>query len=104
MSVLDFESYKTTGELKYLSGSAAQKTAALQEQIQQEQEELDSIASVMEMSTDELIGELTVRNTTGRSLREIKTDHMVEELTQRLLAIEYILMVTIASCTVEDDD
>lgn len=100
MSVLDFESYKNTGKIEYVSGSNPsnrQRPDTEAANILQEQEALDSLASVMEMSTDELIGELTVRNATGQSLREIKTADIVEELSQRMIAIEYILMITLSS-------
>jgi hypothetical protein len=104
MAILDFDSYKKTGKLEYISGSSSNHNAVSEEaKIQREQNELDSIAIVMEMSTDELIGELTVRNTTGHSIRTVETEHIVEELSQRLIAIEYILMVTMASYSKEDD-
>ena len=100
MPVLDFESYKNTGKIEYVSGSNPSNRLRPDTEaanILQEQEALDSLASVMEMSTDELIGELTVRNATGQSLREIKTADIVEELSQRMIAIEYILMITLSS-------
>jgi len=104
MAILDFDSYKNTGKLEYISGSSSNhNTVSEEDKIQREQNELDSIATVMEMSTDELIGELTVRNTTGHSIRTVETEHIVEELSQRLLAIEYILMVTMTSYSKEDD-
>lgn len=97
MAILDFESYKTTGKLKYLSGSAVkqQSNMAQEDIIDRTKKQLDSIASVMEMSTDELIGELTIRNTMATSIREIETEHVIEELAQRALAIEYVLVVAI---------
>ncbi len=106
MSVLDFESYKNTGKLEYLTGSLISKKNSRVEKLaaaQREREELDSIALVMEMSTDELIGELTVRNTTGHSIREVKTRHIVDELGQRSMAIEYLLIVAMSNEASEED-
>lgn len=106
MSVLDFESYKNTGELKYVSGSLSSKKRAKLDKLaaaQQERDELDSLALVMEMSTDELIGELTIRNATGHSIREVETRHIVDELSQRAIAIEYILMLSMAG-DISDED
>ena len=101
MSVLDFEAYKNNKELKYVSGSLATKKKnrieQMAEEVRREQEELDSIALVMEMSTDELIGELTIRNATGHSIREVDSKHLIEELSQRAIAIEYILMMAVAN-------
>ena len=107
MSVLDFESYKNTGKLEYVTGSLISKKNHRVEKLaaaQREREELDSIALVMEMSTDELIGELTVRNTTGHSIREVQTRHIVEELSQRAIAIEYLLMMVMSSNISEEDE
>ena len=58
------------------------------------------MAEVMEMSTDELLGELTIRVTDDKNgMRDVGTDYLVDELTQRLLAIEYVLFLTMAKYT-----
>ena len=62
--------------------------------------ELDSMAEVMEMSTDELLGELTIRvNDDRNGMRDVETSYLVDELTQRLLAIEYVIFLTMAKHT-----
>ena len=54
---------------------------------------MDSMAEVMEMSTDEILSELTIRVNTDNDygLRSTSTSHLVDELTQRLLAMEYVI-------------
>ncbi len=106
MSVLDFETYKNKGKIAYVTGSKSVNKGANTDpniEAQRDSEELDSIAAVMEMSTDELISELTVRNTTGHSIREVKTYHIVEELNQRMCAIEVLLMMYVADNLNSDD-
>ena len=95
MSVLDFKAYKDKGELKYLDDKYPEV------EDQRFEDELDAMAEVMEMSTDELLGELTIRvnSESGKGIRETSTSNLVDELTQRLLAIEYILFLVMAKNT-----
>mgnify|MGYP003637096265 CR=1 FL=1 len=104
MSILDLESYRNTGKIKYVTGShGAGLSLENNLSLEIDRDALDSLSAVMEMSTDELIGELTIRNTVGNSMRSaIKTVHIIEELGQRLIAIEYILMATISNYPEED--
>tara|TARA_B100000886_G_scaffold333076_1_gene286561 strand:+ start:857 stop:1150 length:294 start_codon:yes stop_codon:yes gene_type:complete len=87
MNILDFKTYKEKQELKYLDDEYA---ATNNEEFAQE---MDSMAEVMEMSTDEILGELTIRANTENDygLRSLSTSHLVDELTQRLLAMEYVI-------------
>lgn len=94
MSILDFTAYKEKKELKYLDDQYPQPIKP-----PDFANEMDSIAQAMEMSTDELMGELTIRVDNDHGIREISTDHIVDELTQRLLAIEYVLFLTMAKNT-----
>ena len=95
MSVLDFKAYKETGKLKYLDDKYPEADD------QRFEDELDAMAEVMEMSTGEILGELTIRvnSETGRGIRETSTSNLVDELTQRLLAIEYVLFLVMAKNT-----
>ncbi len=95
MNVLDFAAYKKNGELKYLDDQYRQDDG------QSFAEEMDSMAEVMEMSTDEILGELSIRvnNENDKGMRDTSTSHLVDELTQRLLAIEYILYLVMAQNT-----
>lgn len=87
MNILDFKTYKEKQELKYLDDEYA---VTDNEEFAQE---MDSMAEVMEMSTDEILGELTIRANTENDygLRSLSTSHLVDELTQRLLAMEYVI-------------
>jgi hypothetical protein len=89
MKVLSFEEYKKKGTLSYV-------------EIEDNQEpvldskagiELEELSYVMEMSTDELLGELTLRMHTGSGLRQIADTYIVDELTQRMVAMQYFLML-----------
>ena len=98
MSIIKFQSYKDNGTIEYVESTEdldvheTEDVPALNE--------LDSLAEVMEMSTDELLGELTIRVTDDRNgIRDVETSFLVDELTQRLLAIEYIIYLTMASQT-----
>ena len=97
MSVIKFESYKETGKIEYVD-DALVKDLPKDEDISLS--ELDSMAQVMEMSTDELLGELTIRVTDDKNgMRDVETSYLVDELTQRLLAIEYVIFLTMAKHT-----
>ncbi|OUU26789.1 MAG: hypothetical protein CBB97_07170 [Candidatus Endolissoclinum sp. TMED37] len=87
MNILDFKTYKEKQELKYLDDEY------LNTEQQEFASEMDSMAEVMEMSTDEIISELTIRANTENDfgLRSLSTSHLVDELTQRLLAMEYVI-------------
>ncbi len=93
MSIIDFSAYKDTGTIKYV-----EEDSEIDEAVSFS-EEMDSLAEVMEMSTDELIGELTIRVNDDIGIRTVDTSHLVDELTQRLLAIEYVLYMTMANST-----
>lgn len=87
MNILDFKTYKEKQELKYLDDEYAVTDN------EEFAHEMDSMAEVMEMSTDEILGELTIRANTENDygLRSLSTSHLVDELTQRLLAMEYVI-------------
>ncbi len=92
MSIINFETYKKTGKIAYVEDpqSLAEDNFA---------EEMDNLATVMEMSTDELLSELSLRVNDKSGLRAVADSHLVDELTQRLLAIEYVLFLTISKNT-----
>jgi hypothetical protein len=93
MKVLSFEDYKATGKISYVENhvSSSNKNSAVAEK--QDQSKLDEMALIMEMSTDELVGEISLITHTGQGLRQLPEEVVVAELSQRLLAIEYILML-----------
>ncbi len=95
MSIIKFESYKETGVIEYVDDVEQYEEDCATNSL----DDLDSMAQVMEMSTDELLGELTIRVNDDRGIREVETQYLVDELTQRLLAIEYVLFLTIAKNT-----
>ena len=95
MKVLSFEDYKATGKIKYVethvsSSSTGTNGINVDEFIKSELEEMSYI---MEMSTDELVCELSLITHTGQGLRELDEASIVAELSNRMLAIEYILML-----------
>tara|TARA_E500000331_G_scaffold343724_1_gene378914 strand:- start:6783 stop:7094 length:312 start_codon:yes stop_codon:yes gene_type:complete len=95
MKVLSFEDYKATGKIKYVethvsSSSTGTNGISVDDFLKSELEEMSYI---MEMSTDELVGELSLITHTGQGLRELDETSIVSELSNRLLAIEYILML-----------
>lgn len=97
MSVIKFESYKENGTIEYVDNT---DDADVSEDALPGISELDSMAEVMEMSTDELLGELTIRvNDDRNGMRDVETSYLVDELTQRLLAIEYVIFLTMAKHT-----
>ena len=92
MSIISFEKYKETGKIQYVEDVAEVDEISFAE-------EMDSLATVMEMSTDELLSELSLRVNDENGLRTVGTSHLVDEITQRLLAIEYVLFLTMAKNT-----
>tara|TARA_B100000424_G_C22812084_1_gene434849 strand:+ start:337 stop:630 length:294 start_codon:yes stop_codon:yes gene_type:complete len=95
MSVIKFESYKQDRKIEYVEDHL-EETSEEKDTLS----ELDSMAQVMEMSTDELLGELTIRVTDDKNgMRDVETSYLVDELTQRLLAIEYVIFLTMAKHT-----
>ena len=97
MSIIKFESYKKDGTIEYVEDTV-EPDAELD--VPPGISELDSMAEVMEMSTDELLGELTIRvNDDRNGMRDVETSYLIDELTQRLLAIEYVIFLTMAKHT-----
>ena len=97
MSIIKFESYKENGTIEYVDNT---EDAHVSEDTLPGISELDSMAEVMEMSTDEILGELTIRvNDDRNGMRDVETSYLVDELTQRLLAIEYVIFLTMAKHT-----
>ena len=92
MSIISFEKYKETGKIQYVEDVAEVDETSFAE-------EMDSLATVMEMSTDDLLSELSLRVNDENGLRTVGTSHLVDEITQRLLAIEYVLFLTMAKNT-----
>ena len=92
MSIISFEKYKETGKIQYVEDVAEVDETSFAE-------EMDSLATVMEMPTDELLSELSLRVNDENGLRTVGTSHLVDEITQRLLAIEYVLFLTMAKNT-----
>ena len=95
MSIINFDSYKKNGTIEYVAADEVEPSDVVTEN-----DELDSMAEVMEMSTDELLGELSIRVHDDRNgMRDVETSYLVDELTQRLLAIEYVIYLTMAKHT-----
>tara|TARA_A100001015_G_C14348330_1_gene465741 strand:- start:217 stop:501 length:285 start_codon:yes stop_codon:yes gene_type:complete len=92
MSIINFETYKKTGKIAYVEDPQELSEDSFAE-------EMDNLATVMEMSTDELLSELSLRVNDKPGLRTVSVSHLVDELTQRLLAIEYVLFLTISKNT-----
>lgn len=83
--VLDLGWYRETGELK---------SPAEVEAIEIEGPDLDEIATVMMMSSDELFVELLARVEYDESLRkDISTSTLIQELTNRALHMELLCEV-----------
>ena len=98
MRVLSFEAFKEKGIIEYVHISQTQEVSTPKAEMSTDEfkKEMDDISAVMEMSTDELMAELTIRIDSQLGLREVSDEKLVEELTHRLLAIEYILAITIS--------
>jgi hypothetical protein len=100
MSVLSFEAFKEKGIIEYVHVSQSPEGDDIKTQMSSEEfeKEMDDIAAVMEMSTDELMAELSIRFTAKNQLglRQVSDEKLIEELTHRLIAIEYILAIAIS--------
>lgn len=99
MSILSFKAYREKGIIEYVKNSTViQESTINQQEMTHEdfRKELDDIAEVMEMSTEELIAELSIRVESQPGLREVPEEKLIEELTHRLIAIEYILAMAIS--------
>jgi hypothetical protein len=95
MKVLSFEDYKATGKISYVDNHVSSSRKETQAAAHQAyiKSELEEMSYVMEMSTDELVGEISLITHTGKGLRQLPEDAIAAELSQRLIAIEYILLV-----------
>lgn len=82
--IIDLQHYKDTGESISPTEIEKRLIASLPD--------LDVIASLMEMSTDELIIELHTRVQRGHSLRDIPTDVLITELVTRMSMIDLICL------------
>lgn len=81
--VLDFQWYRDTGEVK--------TTKDVEDQIVEAMPDLEEIATVMTMSSDELFVELLARVEYDESLRkDISTSTLIQELTNRALHMELL--------------
>jgi len=84
--ILDFQWYRDTGEIKSPEQIEEEMTNALPD--------LQEIATVMTMSSDELFVELLARVEYNESLREdISTSTLIQELTNRALHMELLCEV-----------
>jgi len=83
--VLDLQHFKDTGEIKSLDQIDSEKS---------EMPDLEEIATVMIMSSDELFVELLARVEYSESLRkDISTSTLIQELTNRALHMELLCEV-----------
>ena len=81
--VLDLQHYKDTGILK--------SPEEVAEEVEQSLPELEEIAAVMIMSSDELFVELLARVEYSESLRsDVSTSALIQELTNRALHMELL--------------
>ena len=81
--VLDLQRYKDTGILK--------SPEEVAEEVEQSLPELEEIAAVMIMSSDELFVELLARVEYSESLRsDVSTSALIQELTNRALHMELL--------------
>ncbi len=84
--VLDLQWYRETGEIK--------TPAEIEEELVKAMPDLDEIAAVMMMSSDELFVELLARVEYNESLREdLSTSTLIQELTNRALHMELLCEV-----------
>ena len=84
--ILDLQYYRDTGEIK--------SPAQVEEEIVKSMPDLDEIATVMMMSSDELFVELLARVEYDESLRQdISTSTLIQELTNRALHMELLCEV-----------
>ena len=84
--VYDLQFYRETGEIK--------SPEEVEKEIVDSMPDLDEIATVMMMSSDELFVELLARVEYNESLREeISTTTLIQELTNRALHMELLCEV-----------
>ena len=84
--ILDLQYYRDTGEIK--------SPAQVEEDIIKSMPDLDEIATVMMMSSDELFIELLARVEYNESLRkDVSTSTLIQELTNRALHMELLCEV-----------
>ena len=84
--VLDLQWYRDTGEIK--------SPEQVEEELEKSIPDLDEIATVMMMSSDELFVELLARVEYDESLRkDISTSTLIQELTNRALHMELLCEV-----------
>ena len=84
--VFDLQWYRDTGEIK--------SPEQVEEELVKAMPDLDEIATVMMMSSDELFVELLARVEYNESLREeLSTSVLIQELTNRALHMELLCEV-----------
>ena len=84
--ILDLQWYRETGEIK--------SPEEVEEELVKAMPDLDEIATVMMMSSDELFVELLARVEYNESLREeLSTSTLIQELTNRALHMELLCEV-----------
>ena len=84
--ILDLQWYRDTGEIK--------SPEQVEEELVEAMPDLDEIATVMMMSSDELFVELLARVEYNESLRkELSTSTLIQELTNRALHMELLCEV-----------
>ena len=84
--ILDLQFYRETGEIK--------SPEEVEKEIIESMPDLDEIATVMMMSSDELFVELLARVEYDESLRkDISTSTLIQELTNRALHMELLCEV-----------
>ena len=84
--ILDLQWYRDTGEIK--------SPEEVEKEIVDSMPDLDEIATVMMMSSDELFVELLARVEYNESLREeLSTSTLIQELTNRALHMELLCEV-----------
>ena len=84
--ILDLQWYRETGEIK--------SPEQVEEELVKAMPDLDEIATVMMMSSDELFVELLARVEYNESLREeLSTSTLIQELTNRALHMELLCEV-----------
>ena len=79
-NVIDFLEFKNSGSLQYVDVPEEARS-----------DKLDEMSFVMEMSTDELISEVGCRMEYGQSLRDVSDDVLIDELHQRLTAMQFLV-------------
>ena len=85
-NILDLQWYRDTGELK--------SPEEVEEELVNAMPDLEEIATVMTMSSDELFVELLARVEYDESLRkDISTSTLIQELTNRALHMELLCEV-----------